>query len=328
MALIDSLCLGLAMKRLLLSTASVALIVGQSHAADLPSIKSAPVTASAPIWTGFYAGLNAGGSWENSNSVHFSNFPAYANPVLKSAPYQMAIISIFGNENVSTSNHLGFIGGGQIGYNHQAYEKVIFGVETDIQGITGQGGGTTSSYNVLKYTYTATATGSVTPATAYTLYAASKSVDYVGTVRGKIGYLATPNIELYGTGGLAYGGVRTRSFSWQQLSIPSTDEIGPGSSSYDGTKVGWTAGGGIEWMFSSNWSVKAEYLYYDLGSVNTYNGQLVRVWNNHQTVSGITAGDIACTSVSQSKVSFNGNIARAGVNYHFNIGSTPVVAKY
>ena len=78
----------------------------------------------------------------------------------------------------------------------------------------------------------------------------------------------------------------------------------------------------------SNWSAKAEYLYYDLGSVNTYNGQLVRVWNNHQTVSGITAGDIACSSVSQSKVNFNGNIARVGVNYHFNLASMPVVAKY
>jgi outer membrane immunogenic protein len=33
------------------------------------------------------------------------------------------------------------------------------------------------------------------------------------------------------------------------------------------TRVGGTVGGGLEWMMAPNWSVKAEALYYDLGSV-------------------------------------------------------------
>jgi outer membrane immunogenic protein len=41
-------------------------------AADLPSIKSTPVAAPAPMWTGFYAGLNAGGTWANNNKVNHS----------------------------------------------------------------------------------------------------------------------------------------------------------------------------------------------------------------------------------------------------------------
>jgi outer membrane immunogenic protein len=38
-------------------------------AADLPSIKSAPVTAPTPMWTGFYAGLNAGGMWGGNTQL-------------------------------------------------------------------------------------------------------------------------------------------------------------------------------------------------------------------------------------------------------------------
>jgi outer membrane immunogenic protein len=33
-------------------------------------------------------------------------------------------------------------------------------------------------------------------------------------------------------------------------------------------KTGWTVGAGVEGKISTNWSVKAEYLYVDLGSTN------------------------------------------------------------
>ena len=36
-------------------------------------------------------------------------------------------------------------------------------------------------------------------------------------------------------------------------------------------RLGWSAGAGVEWMFNPKWSVKAEYLYYDLGTANTAN---------------------------------------------------------
>jgi long-subunit fatty acid transport protein len=32
--------------------------------------------------------------------------------------------------------------------------------------------------------------------------------------------------------------------------------------------AGWTAGGGLEYMLTSNWSVAARYLYVDLGKVS------------------------------------------------------------
>jgi outer membrane immunogenic protein len=76
------------------------------------------------------------------------------------------------------------------------------------------------------------------------------------------------------------------------------------------TRVGWTAGGGLEWMFASRWSAKAEYLYYDLGAANFVNGPLV-------TGPG-TAGVGGPVSVgSGGSAEFRGSIARAGVNYHW-----------
>ena len=51
-------------------------------AADLPSIKSAPVIAPTPMWSGFYAGLNAGGTWANNNTAKIQEYGTYYNPVL------------------------------------------------------------------------------------------------------------------------------------------------------------------------------------------------------------------------------------------------------
>jgi outer membrane immunogenic protein len=87
------------------------------------------------------------------------------------------------------------------------------------------------------------------------------------------------------------------------------------------TRVGWTVGGGLEWMFMPNWSLKGEYLYYDLGSL---------AWNNTPIVHDDreTAGAQVINNSSTS-MSFNGHIVRAGINYHFNVGDlATVVAKY
>jgi len=90
--------------------------------------------------------------------------------------------------------------------------------------------------------------------------------------------------------------------------------------SFSNTRVGWTAGGGIEWLFAPNWSVKAEYLYYDLGSV-TYGLSPLQNFNS--------AGTLFTSGSPFSRTRFTGNIVRAGLNYHFNLwGPGPIVAKY
>jgi len=67
--------------------------------------------------------------------------------------------------------------------------------------------------------------------------------------------------------------------------------------------VGWTAGGGFEWQFKENWSVKGEYLYYDLGNASA------SVTNYAYPNSG---GSFV-RSQSNYSARFNGNILRAGV---------------
>ena len=66
-------------------------------------------------------------------------------------------------------------------------------------------------------------------------------------------------------------------------------------------------------MFAANWSAKAEYLYYDLGSAN-YGTGVTQYDAFAQLSNGVGIDAFATTS----HVSFNGNIVRAGINYHFN----------
>ena len=83
------------------------------------------------------------------------------------------------------------------------------------------------------------------------LNAAQENLSYVGTMRGRVGYLVTPTLLLHATAGFAYDGVN----AWGVRH----------------TRTGWAAGAGAEWMFVPSWSAKFEYLYADLsgGDVST-----------------------------------------------------------
>jgi outer membrane immunogenic protein len=78
------------------------------------------------------------------------------------------------------------------------------------------------------------------------------------TVRGRLGYLVSPNVMLYGTGGVAVG--------WVDASLKCVG-CGPAflSESADETYIGYAVGGGAEYRFADNWSAGLEYLYVDLG---------------------------------------------------------------
>jgi outer membrane immunogenic protein len=97
---------------------------------------------------------------------------------------------------------------------------------------------------------------------------------WFGTVRGR-GGVAINNVLIYGTAGLAYGGLTATT---------------PGNLSESHTSVGWTAGGGIEVGFAPHWSAKAEWLYIDLadhtysvtGADNGLSANLVRLGVNYR----------------------------------------------
>jgi outer membrane immunogenic protein len=156
----------------------------------------------------------------------------------------------------------GFMAGAQVGYNWQ-WGYIVFGPEIDFgySGIRGS-----ASVTVFPNTLSA-----------------SQKVDWFGTARGRIGYVFLNDWLLYATGGASFGEV---AFDSSLNGIPTS-----------GSKqaFGYTFGGGMEYAIFHRWSLKAEYLYYDLGSLSATN-----------------AG-IGLITTAQ----FRGHIGRGGVNFRF-----------
>jgi outer membrane immunogenic protein len=278
----------LAMKRILLGIAAVtSLFATSAFAADLaprPYTKAPAYVEPVYDWTGFYIGGNVGYSWGRSGD--------------SSSLANGAGTSLFASNG--SSNLDGVIGGGQVGYNWQM-QNWLFGLEADIQGSDEKG---SRSYLCATAACTPPIGGFLAlvipgPAVPVTL---NQKIDWFGTVRGRIGILATPKVLFYATGGLAYGEVDTSE---------TVGLAGFGFSNND-TRVGYTVGAGVEGAIGGNWTARLEYLYVDLGKTS----------GSFATTIGALGGG-TLTSNYSSRIT--DNILRVGVNYKFG---GPVVAKY
>jgi outer membrane immunogenic protein len=216
---------------LLATVSSLALFgaVQMAAAADLPARApvKAPVAVAAPFnWTGFYIGVHGGGAWLDHKQTTFQSNSACAAP--------------FNTTSVCELDRFGGAFGGLAGYNFQS-GRVVYGLEVDGSWL---GVKTSASYPdiVALSGTTVTLTG---------------NVDWLATVRGRIGLTMSPTL-LYVTGGAAFGGVKS---SWL------TDAPGEGVT-VDKTKVGWVVGGGIEHAFAAQWTARVEALFHDLGKVS------------------------------------------------------------
>lgn len=265
--------------------------------------------ASSPSsWTGFYGGLNLGGATSTSSSVPTRGFSVYdwaAGALGMSfgftAPYRTGLASL---------SQAGVVGGMQLGYNHQLAPSILIGVEADFQGSSLGGSGAFS------------ALAGATDINALThlqsgVVSASSGLNWLGTARGRIGYLIQPSLLVFATGGFAYGGtwaaVNTSGYHWHpghEVDHPA-NPVTPTFDSLSQIGVGWTAGGGGEWMFAQNWSAKVEALYYDLGS-QTISGQYSPLINP------AAPGGVAIVNAASTRFDYQGVVARAGVNYHFS----------
>jgi outer membrane immunogenic protein len=137
-----------------------------------------------------------------------------------------------------------------------------------------------------------------------------------GTVRGRLGY-AFNNVLLYGTGGWAWGhGNNTTQITCVGPGCPGTSLLprSPAPFSADVNLNGWAAGGGVEWAFLPNWTLRAEYLHLQFDGVTEDS-------SSHAPV----AVPVLLTSHVSSNVRVD--IARVGVNYLFNWGGPPL-ARY
>jgi outer membrane immunogenic protein len=283
-------------KKIFLTTAAIGVLAVPAMAADL-----APVSPlAAPTWSGFYLGGTLGGAW-NNNSVDVVTTNTFVNnavlsPLGRTAGPASAVAS---TANVGAGSN-SITGGLEAGYNWQVGPSWLLGIETDLEFLTTPGGA--------QVTQVAPRIGF--PGNTYTsTLSVTQNVNWLGTVRGRLGFLVTPTWLVYGTGGLAYGGASSNTaIAGGETPNTGTTNIA-GAGSFSSTRVGWAAGAGLEWLFAPHWTVKAEWLHYDLGSASYSNG----------TMNGILAGTntIAFTDVSSSTVKFTGDIVRAGLNYKF-----------
>ncbi|KJC49638.1 carbohydrate porin [Bradyrhizobium sp. LTSP857] len=165
----------------------------------------------------------------------------------------------------------GLTGGYQLGYNRQLANRVVLGIEADS-------------------TFTSPSDG---PALSHSPAPFHTTIDYVGTVRGRVGY-AFDRFMPYVTGGFAWGHTH--------INVNDGDGV-TGLFPVGHYQTGWTAGFGLEYAVSGNWTAKAEYEYVDL-SRKTY--------------------DLSSFGLGSVNVDPRIHLFKLGLNYQF--GDTPWMA--
>jgi outer membrane immunogenic protein len=125
------------------------------------------------------------------------------------------------------------------------------------------------------------------------LVSATDRIQAFGSLTGRLG-VAFDNVLIYGKGG---GAVASNKISVNVLGLSASDTQ---------THFGYTVGGGVEWGFVPNWSVKGEYLWAHYESQNYFVSQFPP---------GFASG------------SFDVNTVKVGVNYRFG-WDAPVTARY
>lgn len=160
-------------------------------------------------------------------------------------------------------NSDGFSAGLQLGYNYHTSSNIVLGIEASLHY---SDAGQTVIGPVL--------TGGDLEVTL------EDEMKWYGTLRGRLGF-ALDNFLPYLTGGLAFADFKHQ---WTELGDPS--DSWP---DFGGTETGWALGGGFEYAFDPNWSMKLEALYMDFGDVTSTNQDVYRM-NVDRTVTSLTFG--------------------------------------
>lgn len=262
--------------------ASVAGANSSAIAADLqPRLYTKAPIATDAGWRGFYVGGNAGYAWGNADTAGTLLVPA-----------SFAFLAVDAAAvNAATSPGLkpkGFTGGLQAGYNWQD-GPAVFGFEADI------GAFQLRSNTAGTFLFPSTQPGgAVGPPSAFFNASSSISTDWLFTGRARLGW-AHDNWLLYATGGVAVTDLKVN----QNLALIAPFTFATAASS---TRVGWAVGAGAEYAVGANWSVKAEYLHVDFGSLSA--------------TGTLTPGFAGLTYGSTTRLT--ADLARVGANYRFS----------
>jgi outer membrane immunogenic protein len=230
-----------------------------------------------PIWSGLYIGAHGGWASGDTN-VDLSHTTG---AIIYSDPFDPDQRSLEGSD--------GFLGGVQIGANAQK-GRWIFGLEADASWTDLSASGT----------FATTDAGPCAP-NSCTQWKIDTEVEALGTVRGRLGVLLHPTFLAYGTGGLAWGITNAAQVTHHN----GPDFATPGAVvSGDSNHVGWAAGGGFEWLMSPRWSLKAEYLFVDLGEADYH-------------LTGVTSPGSTTPWAEAFSQDLELHTVRAGLNFHF-----------
>ena len=189
-----------------------------------------------------------------------------------------------GSNAFGNNNNGQFIAGVQGGADYQFAQSWVMGVEANYSFKVNDNNNTGFAF--------------VGPGGAAGLVTNNSSNRGLGSVTARLGWTWGPGL-LYVKGG--YG------FRDNGSNIGVTVAGLPVAFTYNRRQDGYTIGGGLEYMFTQNWSGKLEYQYFNFG--------------NSQFVAGPPAL-VALGSYRSDEHTF-----KAGLNYRFNWGG-PVVAKY
>jgi outer membrane immunogenic protein len=274
------------MKKILLGSVATGALVaaGSASAADLgprPAYKAPPMVAPVPAfsWTGCFVGAHGGWGWSKKDVTERLTFSTSA-----------------ARSRSGTIDTSGAIFGGQIGCDYQFASNFVIGIQGDFAGAT------LKSDTVKNFIDIGSTTNNLHVQT-----------DWLSSVTGRVGITGwIPRTMLYARGGGAW--IRERwDFLLQDFSVGGLG--GSGNHSFSQTRSGWTIGGGIEYAIAPNWSIFAEFNFYDFGTKRAH----------LPSTSGLNftrAFDIDAKQRLEA--------VRVGVNYRFNWGKgkAPVVAKY
>ena len=247
-----------------------------AFAADLPSRQAPPVFLPPPpipvfTWTGFYVGAQVGYAFGQDG--HF-------------VPTEGARF---------TGTDHGVIGGGHVGYNFSTQSIPVIGQVAGalgglpvIGGFAGAGGVVGIEGDVDGSGYRGAVQNPITATIVHT------DIPIQGSVRGRVG-IAVDRALFFATGGVAFGEIRHDYVTATGIVFP-----------FSPTRVGFTVGGGVEYAFTNNVSLRAEYRYTDFGDRSDLVAGAVPVYGH---------------TIEQ--------MARGGFSYKFDsIVPAPVVARY
>lgn len=238
--------------------------------------------ANPSIWSGFYVGGFTGGFWGNATFQANTNCPDTNGWVCSlddpDSLHNKYLVDATGSGTVHP-NHL--VGGLQTGYNLQK-NNFVFGPEFDF-----------SSLNLNKAILGTVMLPAFDFDNQPVNIVSSLKTDWLITARARAGF-SVNNLLPYVTGGFAMTNLSVSN------SYRDTFE-GIEDSTTMNAVSGWTVGAGLEWALNAHWSLKAEYLYLDFGSVAT-----------HGLISA-EASDLSNPFALTARL--DGQVAKIGVNY-------------